>query len=222
MATVSISCGNSKMGSIPSVSLPSVVTCRECDCHKKCYARKLERLRPAVRNAYKRNLDILTSDPDTYWREVEASIMMSRFFRFHVSGDIPSPEYFSKMVEIAKRNSHCQILCFTKKYEVVNSYINKEYLDSIFGTTIHHQLCNLWMIAEQFIPRNLHIIFSAWDNLPLYNPYELPVAYVRFRDGHTDAPEGAVNCSGNCTECATTDGGCWSLQKGESVVFNEH
>lgn len=200
MATVSISCGNSKMGSIPSVSLPSVVTCRECDCHKKCYARKLERLRPAVRNAYKRNLDILTSDPDTYWREVEASIMMSRFFRFHVSGDIPDSAYFDRMAEIAERNKHCQILCFTKKYEIVNDYISDNWA----------------------LPDNMHLVFSAWDNLPLDNPYELPVAYVRFRDGHTDAPEGAVNCSGNCTECATIDVGCWSLQKGESVVFNEH
>lgn len=200
MASVSISKSNSKMGSIPSVSLPSVVTCRECDCHKKCYARKLERLRPAVRNAYKRNLDILTSDPDTYWREVEASIMMSRFFRFHVSGDIPDAAYFDKMTEIAERNQHCQILCFTKKYEIVNNYISDSWA----------------------LPENMHLVFSAWDNLPLDNPYELPVAYVRFRDGHTDAPEGAIDCSGNCTECATTDGGCWSLQKGESVVFNEH
>ena len=200
MGIVKISPGNSKLGKIPSVSLPAVVTCRECECQDKCYARKLERLRPAVRNAYQHNLDVLNSDPDTYWREVEASIMMSRFFRFHVSGDIPDSAYFDRMAEIAERNQHCQILCFTKKYEIVNNYISDNWV----------------------LPDNMHLVFSAWDNLPLDNPYELPVAYVRFRDGHTDAPEGAVDCSGNCTECATTDGGCWSLQKGESVVFNEH
>lgn len=200
MSTISISNGNSKMGGIPSVSLPAVKTCRKCECHKKCYAKKLERLRPAVRNAYQRNLDVLTSDPDTYWREVEASIMMSRFFRFHVSGDIPDASYFDKMVEMAARNHHCQILCFTKKYEIVNGYIG----------------------GNSCLPANLHVLFSAWDNLPLDNPYELPVAYVRFRDGHTDAPEDAVACPGNCSECAVTDGGCWALKKGESVVFEEH
>lgn len=200
MGAVKISPGNTKLGSIPSVSLPAVITCRECDCHQKCYARKLERLRPAVRNAYRHNLEVLQNDPDTYWREVEAAIMLTRFFRFHVSGDIPDDKYFDKMVEIAERNQHCQILCFTKKYEIINNHIADNWA----------------------VPDNLRVIFSAWDNLPVDNPYNLPVAYVRFKDGHTDAPENAVNCSGNCSECASTDGGCWTLGVGEAVVFEEH
>ena len=84
MGTVKISKGNSKLGAIPSVSLPSIKTCRNCACQEKCYAQKLERLRPSVKNAYEHNLGVLLSDPTTYWREVEASVMMSRFFRFHV------------------------------------------------------------------------------------------------------------------------------------------
>ena len=85
---VCISKGNSKLGEIKSVSLPSGLTCINCGCNKKCYAKKIERLRPNVRNSYIRNLNILEEDPQTYWREVEAAIMTSRFFRFHVSGDI--------------------------------------------------------------------------------------------------------------------------------------
>ena len=104
MSSVKISQRNTKLGNIPSVSLPAVITCRECDCHQKCYARKLERLRPAVRNAYRHNLEVLQNDPDTYWREVEAAIMLTRFFRFHVSGDIPDDKYFDRMVEVAERN----------------------------------------------------------------------------------------------------------------------
>lgn len=200
MGAISLSQGNSKLGKIPSISLPSVITCRVCECQDKCYARKIERLRPSVRKAYQRNLDVLNNDPDTYWREVEASIMMTRFFRFHVSGDIPSIYYLQQMVLIAERNSHCQILCFTKRYEMVNK----------------------WCAEHDEVPANLHIIFSAWDGLNLNNPYDFPVAYVRFRDGHTDAPKDSNECSGNCAECARTDGGCWTLKKGESVVFNEH
>ena len=113
MAHISISNGNIKMGKIPSVSLPSGITCRQCDCQKKCYAAKIERLRPSVRKAYGTNLLILKEDPDTYWREVEAAIMMSRFFRFHVSGDIPDMSYLIRMVGVAARQPHCQILCFT-------------------------------------------------------------------------------------------------------------
>lgn len=200
MSVVKISPGNSKLGAIPSVSLPSVVTCRTCDCQKKCYACKLERLRPTVAKAYKHNLEILQQDKETYWREVEASIMMSRFFRFHVSGDIPDADYFSHMVEIASRNKHCEILCFTKKYEIVN------------------HACSCGMI----IPPNLHIIFSAWVGLKMSNPFLFPEAHVRYRDGSTTAGENAHECGGNCSECAVTDGGCWALDRGEQVVFNEH
>ena len=53
---VCISKGNSKLGEIKSVSLPSGLTCIKCGCNKKCYAKKIERLRPSVRNSYIRNL----------------------------------------------------------------------------------------------------------------------------------------------------------------------
>ena len=200
MGKVKISKGNSKLGAIPSVSLPSVVTCRQCECNTKCYARKLERIRPNVAKAYKNNLDVLNEDPETYWREVKAAVMLSRFFRFHVSGDILNLEYLIQMVEIARENPHCEILCFTKKYEIVNMYLNT------FGK----------------LPQNLHMIFSGWIGLEMANPFNLPEAHVRYRDGSTTAREDAIECGGNCTECAMTEGGCWTLKNGEQVVFNEH
>ena len=200
MGTVKISKGNSKLGAIPSVSLPSIKTCRNCACQEKCYAQKLERLRPSVKNAYEHNLGVLLSDPTTYWREVEASVMMSRFFRFHVSGDIPNTAYLENMVAVAGRNAHCEILCFTKRYEMVNGFIQKN--------------------GE--LPSNLHMIFSGWVGLEMANPFSLPEAHVRYRDGSTTARDDAIECNGNCTECALTEGGCWNLQKGQQVVFNEH
>ena len=188
------------MGSIQSVSLPAVETCRPCECNQKCYARKLERIRKTVAQAYKNNLRVLTESPEVYWREVEATIMLSRYFRFHVSGDIPNKEYFDKMVEVASRQRHCEILCFTKKFEIVNEYI-----------TAHGEL-----------PGNLHMIFSGWVGLKMDNPFSLPEAHVRYRDGSSTAKDGAKECPGNCTECASVSGGCWTLRKGEQVVFDEH
>lgn len=197
---IKISNGNTKMGSIPSVSLPAGITCRQdCECSKKCYAKRLERIRKRVREAYQSNYELLINKPNTYWREVEASVMMSRFFRFHVSGDIPNEEYLIHIIEIASRNPHCEILCFTKKYEIVKKVL------SMYPVT-----------------RNLHLILSGWVGLEMDNPFNLPEAHVRYRDGATTARDDAKECSGNCTECAVTDGGCWSLQNGEQVVFNEH
>lgn len=199
--TVKISKGNAKMGAIASVSLPAITTCRkDCGCCKKCYAHKIERLRPNVRAAYESNFNLLNNDPETYWRGVEAAIMINRFFRFHVSGDIPNDEYLSRMVEIAARNPHCEILCFTKRYGFVNGYL------STGGT----------------IPANLHILFSAWEGLTMENPHNLPEAHVRYRDGKTTAGENAVECSGNCEECAIANKGCWALKEGEQIVFDEH
>ncbi len=197
---VSISKGNGKLGVIQSVSFPSGITCRQCDCIKKCYAHRIERLRQNVEAAYQSNLRVLTEQPDIYWREVEAAIMLSRFFRFHVSGDIPNEIYLYQMVAVAERNMHCEILCFTKRFEFVNELFMRG-------------------IA---VPKNLHIIFSAWPGLEMSNPYNLPEAHVRFRDKTTTARVDAKECNGNCTECAITDGGCWSLGLGEQVVFNEH
>lgn len=198
---VSISKGNSKMGDVQSVSLPAGVTCRsDCECSKKCYAKRIARRRPSVQNAYERNYNILMNDSDTYWREVEAAVMLSRFFRFHVSGDIPDIGYLTHMVEIAIKNPHCELLCFTKKYDIVNE----------------------WILTFGDIPSNLHIIFSAWRGLEMDNKYNLPEAHVRYRNGETTANKDAVECGGNCTECAIFDGGCWTLQRGQQVVFNEH
>lgn len=202
---IKISPGNSKLGSIPSISLPAGTTCRvDCACREKCYAKRLERIRKSVREAYQHNYQLLKCAPNTYWREVEASIMMSRFFRFHVSGDIPDKNYLIHMIDIAGRNRHCEILCFTKKFSIVNEVIAE------------------LLTNKQMLPPNLHLVLSGWKDLKMENPFLLPEAHVKFRDGTTTAREDALECGGNCTECALTEGGCWTLKAGEQVVFDEH
>lgn len=199
---VSISRGNSKMGAIPSVSLPPIKSCspEACKCcGKKCYVRKLIALRKTVREAYERNLSILLNNPEQYWREVEGAIKMTTHFRFGVSGDIYNEEYLRHMVDIAHRNSHCEILCFTKQYDICNEYLNT------------HE-----------IPKNLHLIYSAWKGLEMKNPHNMPEAHVLFRDGTTTAKDGAKYCSGNCAECCVNNKGCWVLKKGEQILFAEH
>ena len=199
---VSISHGNSKMGAVPSLSLPPIKTCSASACKhcaKKCYARRMIAMRKTVREAYERNLYLFQNEPEKFWREVNGALAMTTHFRFGVSGDIANTDYFSHMVELAEKNTHCQILCFTKQFEIVNEYLNTHNL-----------------------PSNLHIIFSAWKGLDMNNPHNLPEAHVFYRDGTTTAKDGAKYCSGNCFECATTNRNCWSLQKGEQIIFNEH
>lgn len=199
MPKVSISPGNAKMGAIPSVSLPPVITCAHgCKCAEKCYAVKLCRIRRSVRNAYDRNLQILVDDPRSYWTQVQAAAMSSRFFRFHVSGDIIDRDYLHNMVQMAETLPNAHFLAFTKCYDLIN-----DYLDT-------------W---DQF-PDNLHLIFSAWPGMPMSNPYNLPVANVIFKGQNPD--DSWKICGGNCAECACRGVGCWELKKGEHIAFYEH
>lgn len=124
---------------------------------------------------------------------------MTTHFRFGVSGDIYNADYFEHMVELTRKNKHCEVLCFTKQYDIVNNYLE------------HHRL-----------PKNLHLIFSAWKGLEMPNPYNLPEAHVMFRDGTTTASDGAKLCTGNCFECSIAKRNCWSLQKSQQILFAEH
>ena len=200
---VSISKGNNKMGAIPSVSLPPVITCpKGAPCAAKCYAAKLCRIYPSVKAAYQNNLDILNENWNEYWQQVRAAVSVARFFRFHVSGDIPNAAYFKEMVITAIQNPHTQILAFTKQYDIVNNYID------VFGA----------------LPENLRIIFSRWDsawNVHMHNPHNLPMSAVIFK-GVSNQIEFEKICGGNCTQCACQGVGCWELKSGETIAFYEH
>jgi hypothetical protein len=199
MHKLSISNGNRKMGAIPSVSLPPIVTCPAgCPCSSKCYAAKMCRIYPTVKKAYQNNLDLLNSDWGEYWKQARAAVKMARFFRFHVSGDIPNAAYFKELVITAKQCAGTEILVFTKQYEIVNNYI------SVFGA----------------LPNNLHLIFSEWGTMQPENPHNLPTAAVIFK-GTEPAHDWKI-CGGNCATCAAADVGCWELKQGETIAFYEH
>ena len=196
---VSISKGNSKMGFIPSVSLPPCTTCNpNAPCFKKCYAVKIARLYKTVKTAYENNLDILEHNPIEYWDQVKQSAKMARFFRFHVSGDIPNLEYFKNMVQLATETPHTNYLAFTKQFYIVNQFLND-------GGTI---------------PKNLQIIFSNWGDWKCSNPYNLPECEIILK-GVNPLDDWKI-CGGNCTECACRGIGCWELKKGETIAIYEH
>lgn len=196
---ISISYGNSKMGHIPSVSLPPIITCKNCgSCAKKCYANKLCRIYPSVRNAYNKNLDILKKNRKAYFTQVKAVAMLSGFFRWHVSGDIIDIDYLDNMCKLARQCKNTKFLAFTKNYEDINNY---------------------FMTHKK--PSNLQILFSIpFDGARIENPHNLPKAAVILKG---QEPEKSYKiCGGNCSECANCGIGCWELKKGETIAFYEH
>ena len=196
---VSISHGNRKMGEIPSVSLPACITCNpDAPCFKECYAVKIARLYKTANAAYNRNLDILNTDWESYWLQVRSAVSMARFFRFHVSGDIPNAAYFKEMVITARKYPNTTILSFTKQFDIVNHYIE------VFGP----------------LPNNLKVIFSNWGAWKCENPHKLPTCEVIFK-GDKPADQWKI-CGGNCTECACAGIGCWELKNNETIAIYKH
>lgn len=202
-----ISFNNRKMNGVPSVSLLPVVTCPACTCSEKCYAAKMCNLYPSVMASYAKNTRFALESPDAYFTSIADQLnglTMYRLFRWHVSGDIINEDYLKGMVDVARKTPQTQFLAFTKRFDIVNTYICKGCIDGGYK-----------------IPDNLTIVFSAWDkSFKVDNPHNLPVAYCRFKDAsqNPDIPTDAIKCSGNCAECRT----CFYLVNGMSVVFDEH
>lgn len=197
-----LSPGNIKLGKMPNVSLPPIVSCNGCGeyCGTKCYSMKAYRMHPAVREKWDKNLELAKTDIKGYFSHIFDEILrkrkMPKFFRWHTSGDILSVEYLKGMIIIANALPSTKFLCFTKQYALVNEAINN---------------------GEE-IPDNLQLIFSAWPGLSMQNPFNFKVAWMQ--DGtETRVPESAFECPGSCETCSA----CFSLSKiGKDVVFELH
>ena len=205
MKNTKISLTNSKLGGyIPSVNLPAVLTCRaDAPCKKGCYACKGNWLYKNVKESLQNNFDLFVNDSKKYFDDIIEFLnngdVCYKFFRWHSSGDIVNYNYLLGMIRTAQECPQTKFLAFTKKFNLVNMYLN-----------LGHK-----------IPNNLHIVFSAWDkDFVVENPFNMPTTYINFKDKtkNADIPEFAIPCTGSCTSCKA----CWSLVAGQSVVFNQH
>ena len=191
---VTISEGNVKLGTLPSISLPPIVTCNKkapC-CNGDCYALNGNFNFDSVKKACAKNLNTFKSDPVLFLQCVSEWIRIRKpsFFRWHVAGDIPNKTYLNQMIFLAKKHPNVKFLAFTKKY-------------------------NLLKYATD-VPENLSIIVSAWPGLRLPKT-SLPIAFMD--NGSEKRIKDVIECPGKCETC----GMCWNLPKlGKNVVFKYH
>ena len=199
---VFISAGNRKTGfAVPSVSLIPVADCGNCAvCSRLCYDLRNDCIYNGVTDTRARNSAIARKDRARYFREISGACRAFRFFRWHIGGDILDAEYFAGMIATALENPGCSFLAFTKQYNIVNDYIRQ-------GGTI---------------PANLQLIFSDWPGANMNNPFNFPTSSPVFADGSTAAPAGALDCPGDCSNCAVMGSGCWTLKQGQGVKFTAH
>lgn len=199
---VYISSGNRKTGfSVPSVSLIPVADCSNCSgCSRLCYDLRNDCIYNGVTDTRARNSAIARTQIDRYFQEIKQACRAFRFFRWHIGGDILNAAYLLGMIETATACPHCTFLAFTKRYDLVNAYIQDG--------------------GE--IPANLQLIFSAWPGMELNNPFNFPVSSPLFIDGSHAAGSNPISCPGNCSNCAVMGSSCWTLKKGQGVTFAAH
>ena len=183
-------------------------TCREdAPCKATCYANNHNQTRAVVQGAYYRNFRLMNENIDDLFEQIEYKIKHSglNMVRFFDSGDLPSYDFLERMCNMIRKFPDVKFMAFTKKYEIVNDYLN-----------------------EHTLPDNFNIIFSAWDHTWTFdNPYKLPIAYVDFKDKRLNPkiPKTAFRCPTNgkrlgeitCSMCKK----CWN-KKLKAVVFEQH
>lgn len=192
---ISISMGNTKLGSkIANISLPPGSTCRKgAPCRRACYALKAWKQYQLTRNAWTRNLRAYRRDPGNYFREISHWLDRHKTIRFF---------RWHVAGDIPDLRYYVRMKRIARKYPQVKFLVFTKQYDFVSGADI---------------PENLTVVFSSWPGLELSNPAGLPVAWMQ--DGtETRVPEDARECPGRCDQC----GMCWSLNRGESVVFHRH
>lgn len=197
------SMGNRKMGRVMSFSLPPIITCHpNAPCKDgDCYAIKMQRIYPTVKDSWKKNYELITSDEcwgDIFVDDTVAAIRKKQpaIFRWHVSGDIFSSWYLDDMRLIAEKCKDVQFWAFTKQFNILERYDRK------------------------MIPKNLNIILSIWPpHLPSDDLMkEYGCCYFQDKKESYDVPEDAYVCQGDCEECQV----CTYLVPGDSVVIYKH
>ena len=218
MEVITISMENTKMGCVPSFSLPPVVSCNAAaQCTKSgCYMKRLLKIRPSWKRSVDKNYKIVTEHLDDFYRQLNGwlSMYQPKAFRFHVSGDFFSYDYLDICVAIARNNPKVKFFAFTKQWDIIYQY------DKDFG-----------------FPNNFSIILSAW--LPRMKDWKppralalkFPVAYV---NKHNDE-EGLADilytmrgfrngrykynvCYGVCDEC----GMCFNRKRKDGDIMFEY
>ena len=201
---INMSNNNSKTGkACLNIAFPVCVCREDAPCKATCYACKGCQTFANVQAAYYRNLRLYNEDPDNFFEQVYFKIKFSGLpkVRWFDSGDIVDAEFFDRMIELCKRTPDVKHMSFTKKYEIVNK----------------------WIDENGDLPENLNIMFSAWDKMwEVPNPHGMGMAYVNFKEErlNPEFPKNAFVCPGRATTCSACSA-CWNKRL-KAVMFHQH
>lgn len=213
---LNVSEGNSKTGEkCVNFNFSIEYTCdHNCECYKKglCYAESGCYLFACNQAKYSENINFYkAAGTEFFCKALQLAIDTFKYnlFRFFTCGDIPNKQFVDCMVKLAKDNPDIRFWSYTKKYNIVNS----------------------WIDENGDLPENLVVIFSHWLNsdgtyFPMNNKHNLPTSeFIPFGKEHlAETVTHICPCSDPSViaTCATCDHPCYKLNKGESMALLEH
>jgi len=170
------------------MSLLPVIDCHNCTkCQDVCYARHSIKQYPNTFKAWQHNSFLIREGK---FAELKKDVSVfchyhnTRYFRFHVGGDIVSVKHFKTIKEIAVENPNTKFLAFTKSFY----FIDTDLPDNLAI------ICSL--MKGMTIPESLDKLPRAYAG----NPADFP---------NDNRAEKALKCSGKCDRCYK----CWFIGK---------
>lgn len=198
--------GNRKIGDVWHFSTAAIASCGNCgECKWFCYELKAYLLYPSVLLSRCRNYVLTRYRREYVFTEISEMLKRKRteykWFRWHVGGEIQDMDYFERMIQVAVENPDWHFYTYTKMYHIVNEWCR-----------IHG--------GKEALPKNLAIMFSEWDGMPMDNPYNFPTFRCIMADGSSrPLQDDEWLCPGKCKICIASGHGC---PFGEKTANNEH
>jgi len=189
-----VSPGNSKLGDVPNVSLPPILSCDpNVKCAQDCYAVNIVKRFRHVRALWEGNLKYYETAPQNFFADIHCWLIRNNpsHFRWHVGGDCPDKKYLKEVYTISRSMPHIKFMMYTKRY----SWVNK-----------------------RTIPDNINVLLSMWPYM--LEPYKkqqikrIPKTWVR---GDLRAPKDIFVCKGQCTSCYQ----CWDKST-KNILLKGH
>ena len=211
-----VSMGNSKTGEgVINFNFPIEYTCTHfCHCYLDgaCYASGGCYSYASNQAGYSENLNFYLDS--TVIQMVNAFQLVinatgCKLWRYFTCGDIPDSRFLLVMDMLAHDNPDVKFWTYTKKYALVNRYIDK-----------------VGKLSD-----NLTIIFSHWLNddgtyFPMDNRHNMPTSeFIPLgKEQLVETVTHVCPCSNPdiVATCATCDHPCYDLKPGESMALLEH
>lgn len=230
-----ISMKGSKVGDIANFSLPPVQTCNKAaPCISDgCYAVDAYGLYPGTRAALDINLRLLKDGRfDQFVDEITKAVSKPfkksvgaikegekiKYFRFHVSGDVFSDDYFKAICRIAEKNPSVGFWTYTKQYDILLRHIN-DIPDNL------SVLVSCWgEFRPKLLGKKYEILEEKFPLAYLDDGSEATKSYIDTKDGTgepfvcpcTDYSESEVHCN-KCLKCYKV-----SEIKNSNLIFKKH